>query len=102
MADVQDVQKQVGMDGFFEGGLEAGDEIVRQIANEADGVAEQDLNAAVDFPCARFGIERREELVVGVGACRSEGVEERALAGVGVANDADREMLPRSLGDKAG
>ncbi len=40
MADVQDVKKNVGVDGFFEGGTETGDEIVGQIADEADGVAQ--------------------------------------------------------------
>ena len=39
MADVQHVQQQIGVDGFFQRGLEAGDEVVRQVADEADGVA---------------------------------------------------------------
>ncbi len=102
MADVEDVEEEIGVDGFFEGGLEAGDEVVGQIADEADGVAEQDLDAAVELPGAGFGVEGGEELVVGVSAGGGEGVEERALAGVGVADDADGEMLAGSLGDHAG
>ena len=36
--DVGDVQEQVGVDGLFEGRFEAGDEVVGQVAHEADGV----------------------------------------------------------------
>ena len=100
MADVEHVQQHIGVDGFFERRLEAGDEIVRQIADEADGVAEHDLGAALQFPGAGFGVERREELVVGIGAGGGERVEQRALAGVGVADDADGEMLPSAFGDE--
>ena len=38
MGDVEHVQQQVGVDGFFQRRLEAGDEVVRQVADEADGV----------------------------------------------------------------
>jgi hypothetical protein len=38
---VDDVDEEVGEDGFFEGGAEGLDEIVGQIADEADGVGEQ-------------------------------------------------------------
>ena len=102
MADVEDVQKQIGVDGLFEGGAEAGDEVVRQIADEAYGVAEEDFYAAVYFPVSGFGVEGGEEFIVGVGAGGGEGVEERAFAGVGVADDADGEVTGGALGDFAG
>jgi hypothetical protein len=41
VADVEDVEEQVGVDGFFERGLEGGDEVVGQVADEADGVGEE-------------------------------------------------------------
>ena len=88
------------MHGFFERGLEARDEIVRQITHEADGVREQHLGAALEFPGARLGIERREQLVIRVRPRGRERVEQRAFAGVRVADDADGEVLAVALLDE--
>ena len=102
MADVQNVQQQIGMNGFFERRLEAGDQIVRQIAHETDGIAQQNFRAALQLPRAGLGIERGEEFVVRIRARGGQRVEQRAFAGVGVSDDAGGEMLARSLGDQAG
>ena len=102
MAHIEHVQEHVGVHRFFERGAEAGDEVMRQIADEADGVGQEQLAAAVDLPGAGFGVERGEQLVVGIGAGGGEGVEERALAGVGVADEAGGGVLAGTLGDEAG
>ncbi len=93
VADVKHVQEQVGMDGLLERRLETGDQVVRQVADETDRVAEHHLGAALQSPRSGFGVERGEEFVVGISAGGGDGVEERALACVRVADDADREML---------
>jgi hypothetical protein len=79
--------------GFFECGLEGGDEVVGEVADEADGVAEHEVVPGAQVPLAGAGHEGGEEAVVGVGAAGGEGVEEGGLAGVGVSDDADGEVL---------
>ena len=102
MADVQHVQEQVGMHRFFQRRLEAGDEIVRQVANKSDRVGQQHLRAPLEPPGARLGVERGEQLVVGIRAGGGQRVEQRALAGVGVADDADGEMIESCAARPAG
>ena len=77
MPDVEHVQEQVGVNRFLEGGFEGGDEIVRQIADEADGVGEEHLGAALKIPGAGLGVEGGKELVIRISA----GGGERVLAG---------------------
>jgi hypothetical protein len=44
------------------------------------------------------GIECREQLIGSVGACTSEGIEQRAFASIGVADKRNRKRsLPQSL-----
>jgi len=40
---VDDVQNEVRVGRFFEGGAERGEEVLRQIADEADGVGDDDF-----------------------------------------------------------
>ena len=86
---VDDVEQQVGLAGLFERGLERGDQRVRQVADEADRVGEQDLAAAPEPPLAGAGVERGEELVLDQDAGVGQGVHQGALAGVGVADERD-------------
>ncbi len=71
---------------------------MRQIAHETDGIAQQHLHSALEFPGAGLGIQRGEEPVIGISSGGGERVEQRALARVGVSDDANREMLARALG----
>ncbi len=64
-AGVDDVEEEIGEDGFFEGGFEGFDESVGEIADEADGVGEEDVLAVGEFAAAGGGIEGGEELVFG-------------------------------------
>ena len=93
VARVHDVQQQPGLPGLFQRRLERGDQMVRQVADEADRVAEQDAAPLLDVPLAGARVERREELVLDVDAGPGQGVHERALAGVGVADQRDGMFL---------
>ena len=70
-------QQQVGLDRDAEGGAKGGDQSVRQIADEADGVGQQDFAAGREPDFARLGVECSEEAVVHVGTRTGERVEER-------------------------
>ena len=63
---------------------------MRQLANETDGVGDHDLGIARQHDAAHGRIERREQLVGDVGICASQRVEQRGLAGVGVADERER------------
>ncbi len=41
MGDIEDEKEHIGVGGFFEGGFEAGDEVVGEIADEANGVGDE-------------------------------------------------------------
>jgi hypothetical protein len=65
---------------------------VSAVADEADGVGQRDrARDALEVQLARRRVERREQLVGGVRLGVDERVEERRLAGVGVADERDPE-----------
>ena len=89
------MEQQVGLAGLLERGLERGDQRVRQVADEPDGVREQDVPAPAEPPAPGPGVERGEELVLDQDAGVGQGVHQRALAGVGVADQRDgRHVAP--------
>src|SRR5262245_19888276 len=65
IAGVSNVQQKIRLAGFFQRGLKARNQTVRQVADETDGVAEQHGTPAGQLPTARTGIERGEEFVFG-------------------------------------
>ena len=71
----------------------ARDELLRQIADEADGVGDHDLALVREPQPAADRIERREQLVGGERVALGERVEQRRLAGVRVAADRDDRHL---------
>jgi len=83
------VEEHLGLGDFFKRGAKAGDESVRQIADEADGVRQQHAAAAGQFDGAKFGIERGEHARGREHLRAGDGVEERAFAGVGIADERD-------------
>ena len=89
VGDVADVEDDVGFGDFLEGGAEGGDEFGGKVADEADGVGEDDAAAGGEVEPAHGGVERGEELVLGVDLGTGEGVEEGGFAGVGVADEGD-------------
>ena len=78
--------QQIRQRGLLQRGTERVDERVRQLADEADRVHEQELPALRRAHAARDGIERREELVLGHDARLGQPVEQRGLAGVRIAH----------------
>jgi len=86
---VADVEQHLGLRHFFERGAEAGDQGVGQVADEADGVREEDLAAAGQLEGAEFGIESGKHARGCEDPGAGERVEERALAGVGVSDQGD-------------
>lgn len=65
VADVNDVEKQVGLDDFFQSGFEGFDEAVRKFANETHCVGEEDVLVSRQTETARGWIERGEQAIFG-------------------------------------
>ena len=89
-AGVDDVDQVVGVGGHLERALERLDEAVGKAPHEADGVGEQHRLATGQRQASRRRVERGEQAVLREHAGIGEGVEQRRLAGVGVADDRDR------------
>ena len=89
MRDVADVEQHVGLDHVFERRAEGRDEHGRKIGDEADRVGEDDLLAVRQVDRPRGRIEGGEQHVLGQHVGRGQAVEERRLAGIGVADQRD-------------
>jgi hypothetical protein len=57
-AAVDQHQQQVGVQRLFQGGMETGDQLVRQLAQESDRVGQQHGAAAGQPPRSRAGVQR--------------------------------------------
>ncbi len=94
VAEVNDVDEEVRLVDFLEGGLERLDDGVRELADEADCVGEEDFLVIWEEELAGGGVERGEKLIGGEDAGAGEEIEESGLAGVCVANEGgDGPML---------
>ena len=71
---------------FVEGGLEAGHEIVRQLLDEADRVADENARLHLRVEPAYGRVERGEELVLDVDVAAREGAHQGRFPGVRVAD----------------
>ena len=94
------MQQQVGLAGFFEGRLERRDQSMRQVTDEADRVGQKRIPAATELPAASARVESREQFIFDQDARLGERVHERALAGVGVADERDGRHIA-ATGDLA-
>ena len=83
---------QVGLDHLFQGGAEGGDQVGRQVGDEAHRVGDHAALAVGQLDRAHGGIERGEQQVLGHHAGAGEAVEQRRLAGVGVADQRHRRQ----------
>ena len=63
MADIHHMNEEVRFAHFIEGRFEGLNEVVRQFANEADGIGEQERQI-LDSHFAHGGIEGSEEFVL--------------------------------------
>ena len=83
------VEQDFGAFDFFKRGAKAGDEGVGQVADESDGIRQQDFAARGKLELAQLGVERGEHAGGLEHARLGEGVEQCAFAGVGVADERD-------------
>jgi len=95
VAGVDDQEEEVGPRDLLEGGGEGLHERGREVADEADGVEEDDLAVLREADPADGRVEGGEELVLGDHLALGDRVEEGALAGVGVADDRDHRDAAR-------
>src|SRR5215213_8818390 len=86
---VHQMYEQVRVADLFERGAEGREQVRRQVAYEADRVVDDDLLLARQAQAARGRVERGEHALLGVDRARSEGVQQRGLAGVRVADNRD-------------
>ena len=61
------MQQQVGLTSLLQRGAERGDQFVRQVAHETDGVGQRGFEAGREPQAAHRRVERREQLVGRVG-----------------------------------
>ena len=83
---VNDVDKQLRRHGFLECRLEGLDQLVGQMADEADRVRQNRLAETRQADPPQPRIEGGEQLIGGVAFGAGQAVEQRGLAGVGVAH----------------
>ena len=92
------MQDEVGLARLVQRRGERVDDLVGQLADEADGVGQQ-VRAAVDAQLARRRVERVEEAVADADLGAGQAVEQRRLAGVRVAGERDlRQVRALALG----
>ena len=97
MRDVADVENDIGLQHLFQRGAKRGDELRRQVGDESDGVRQHRLAAMRQAQRAQGRIERRKQHVGGLHVGARQPVEQRRLAGIGVADQrhhAIRHPLP--------
>lgn len=87
LAGVQDVNEEIGEQGFFESGLESLHEAMGETAHEADGIGqEQGLSVRKSEPSCG-GVESGEKFILGQDIAAGQAVEEGRFPGVGVTDD---------------
>ena len=91
------MEEEIGLASLLERRPEAGDQSVGKIANEANGVGEEDRAPAVELPTARARIEGGEELVGRQDVGARQPIQQRALAGIGVADEGDGHVVLAGL-----
>ncbi len=87
MRDIAHMQDDIRLQNFLKRRLESGDQHGRQIGYEAHCIGEDDLAAARQLDCPQRRIERCEQQILGEDAGLRQPVEQRRLAGIGVADE---------------
>jgi len=83
---VNQVHDQARAQGFFQGGAKGGNQFMRQVADKADGVADQQRSDPIAGQASDRRIEGRKQLIAGDHLGPGDPIEQRGLAGIGVAN----------------
>ena len=93
VARVHHVQQQIRAPHLFQGGAEAGDQVVRQLADEAHGVRHPRPAPLAQVHLAGEGVESGEEPVLDEDVVLAgEHAQHARLAGVGVPHERHREQ----------
>src|SRR4029077_2880013 len=88
MTRVDHVQQEIRLVDFLERRAEARDEIVRQLANESNGIGQENLRVLAEVDLSRQRTERGNSAVFNEPLGRiPDRAQDRRLAGVGVANE---------------
>ena len=87
------MQQQVGIAEFFQRCFECADQMVRQLADKADRVAEQDFLGVRDALFTRGRVQGIKQAVVGRDTGVGQQVEQRRFARIGVADNSYQRQL---------
>ncbi|RMT76931.1 hypothetical protein ALP40_05465 [Pseudomonas viridiflava] len=93
LVGVDDMQQQIGVARFFKRGTEGFDQFVRQVANEAHRVGQHDGTQIVELQSTQGRVQRGKQLVGCKNVRIGHGIEQRRLAGVGVAHQRYRRNV---------
>ena len=79
-------QDQISFQNLFQGGAEGGDQLGRQVGDEAHSVGGDDLAARWQHNPAHRRVQRGKQHVLGQHLCAGHPVEQRRFPGVGIAD----------------
>ena len=96
VGDVHHVDQQIGFAHLIQGRFERFDKMMRELADETDGVGEQERQI-VDSDLADGSVERGEEFVLGKDVGFAHEVHERGFADVGISDECDTHHLAAVL-----
>ena len=80
------MQQQARAFGFFQGGAKGGNQLMRQVTDEAHGVGQHGILARGQRQLPQCGVQGGEQLVGCVHLAGGQGIEQRGLAGIGIAH----------------
>lgn len=80
------MKQQIRIGGFLQGGRESLYELVRQIADKSHGVGNDKMDARGPLQPTGQGVQGRKQLVGGERLSACQGIEQRGLAGIGIAH----------------
>ena len=100
---IDHVQEQIRIARLGQSRTERGDEIMRQIADEADCICEHDRSAVEAVEATHCRIERREQLVGHIHRGPGQRIEQGRLAGVGITDQRnDRQRIAQACATRLG
>lgn len=95
---IDDVQQHIGLHGFFQGGGKGGNQFVRQIADESDGIGQDNAACGTDVQPPHRRVESGEKLVFRIYARLGQPVEQAGFADIGIADQRKRFDSARLAG----
>ena len=91
--NVHDMQQQIGIRQLLERCLERRYEMMRQLADEAYGIGQKDFLRIRNAFFTRGRVERIEQTVIRLDARTGQGVQQRGLARIRVADNGNQRQL---------